>query len=102
VLLNDNKNAKIAFYNAYKIQPNNLLAIEELTKTSFDLGDFSDTVLYGNQYITANPNNENIHELVAYMCLINNDKKRANLFAKRGLNYFPANPNLNKIIEDTQ
>lgn len=102
VLLNDNKNAKIAFYNAYKIQPNNLLAIEELTKTSFDLGDFSDTVLYGNQYITANPNNENIHELVAYMCLINNDKKRANLFAKRGLHYFPANPNLNKIIVDTQ
>ena len=102
ILMNDNKNAKNAFYNAYKLQPNNLLAIEELTKTSFDLGDFSDTVYYGNLYIKSNPNNENIHELVAYMCLINKDLKSANMYAKRGLQYFPANPNLNKIIADTQ
>ena len=102
VLLNDNRNAKNAFYNAYKLQPNNILAIEELTKTSFDLGDFSDTVYYGNLYLNTNPNNENIHELVAYMCLINNDLLNANRYAKRGLKFYPANPNLNKIIVDTQ
>ena len=102
ILLNDNKNAKKAFFNAYKIQPNNLLAIEELTKTSFDLGEFSDTVFYGNLYIEANPANENIHELVAYICLLNKDLKSANTYAKRGLKFFPSNPNLNKIIADTQ
>ena len=98
----NNKNAKNAFYNAYKLQPNNLLAIEELTKTSFDLGDFSDTVYYGKMYLKLNPINENIHELVAYMYLINKDFKNANYYAKTGLKYYPSNPNLNKIIVDTQ
>ena len=102
VLMNDNKNAKNAFYNAFRLQPKNLLAIEELTKTSFDLGDFSDTVYYGKMYLKLNPINENIHELVAYMYLINKDFKNANYYAKTALKYYPSNPNLNKIIVDTQ
>lgn len=102
VLMNDNINAKNAFYNAFKLQPKNLLAIEELTKTSFDLGNFSDTVYYGSMYLKLNPINENIYELVAYMYLINKDFIKAKYYAKLGLKYYPNNYNLNKIIVDTQ
>lgn len=100
ISLNDNYNAKKAFLSAYKILPKNPLVLEELTKTCFDLGQKEETEYYGNKYLDMNPNNENIHELVAYICLLNKDFLKTNYYAKRGLKYFPNNPNLNKMVVD--
>ncbi len=101
ITLNDNVNAKQAFLKAHKILPNNILALEELTKTCFDLGQKEETEYYGNKYLAINPRNENIQELVAYICLLNKDYQKTYSYAKRGLQYFPNNPNLNKMIVDS-
>lgn len=100
ITINDNRGAKNAFLRANEILPNNLLALEELTKTSFDLGEKEATVNYGNQYLALNPNNENIHELVAYSCFLTKEYDATISYAKRGLEYFPANQNLNQMIID--
>lgn len=96
--LQDFGNAKIAFEQSYKIDPENMLVLEELTKTSFDLKQKSDTEYYGNKYIEKDKNNENIHELVAYIMFINNEKIKAKEYAERGLIYFPNNKNLQGIL----
>ena len=101
IALNDNYNAKKAFLMAYKILPKNPLVLEELTKTCFDLGQKEETEYYGNKYLEMNPNKENIHELVAYIFLLNKDFLKTNYYAKRGLKYFPNNSNLNKMIVDS-
>lgn len=101
ITINDNRGAKNAFLQAYKILPNNLLALEELTKTSFDLGEKEATVNYGNQYLALNPNNENIHELVAYSYFLNKEYDITISYAKRGLDYYPNNQNLNQMIVDS-
>jgi tetratricopeptide (TPR) repeat protein len=101
ISLNDNYNAKKAYLKAYKILPKSPLVLEELTKTSFDLGQKEDTEFYGNKYLEINPNNENVNELVAYICLLHKDYAKTNYYAKRGLKYFPNNPNLNKMVIDS-
>lgn len=101
ISLNDNTNAKIAYLKAYKILPKSPLVLEELTKTSFDLGQKEETEFYGNKYLEMTPNNENINELVAYICLLHKDYVKTNYYAKRGLKYFPNNPNLNKMVVDS-
>lgn len=101
ISLNDNYNAKKAYLKAYKILPKSPLVLEELTKTSFDLGQKEDTEFYGNKYLEINPNNENVNELVAYICLLHKDYAKTNFYAKRGLKYFPNNPNLNKMVVDS-
>ena len=100
IALNDNNNAKKAFLNAYIILPKNPLVLEELTKTCFDLGQKEETEYYGNKYLEMNPRNENIHELVAYIFLLNKDFLKTNFYASRGLKYFPKNQNLNKMVID--
>lgn len=99
--LQDFKNAKLAFEQSYKIDPENILVLEELTKTSFDLKQKSDTEFYGNKYIEKDKHNENIHELVAYIMFINNEKVKAKEYAERGLNYFPNNQNLQGIFRES-
>lgn len=101
ISLNDNNNAKKAYLKAYKLLPKSPLVLEELTKTSFDLGQKEDTEFYGNKYLEINPNNENVNELVAYICLLHKDYAKTNFYAKRGLKYFPNNPNLNKMVVDS-
>lgn len=101
ISLNDNANAKKAYLKAYKLLPKSPLVLEELTKTSFDLGQKEDTEYYGNKYLEINPNNENVNELVAYICLLHKDYAKTNFYAKRGLKYFPNNPNLNKMVVDS-
>ena len=101
VMQKDFVNAKKAFFEAYKLQPENLLSLDELTKRSFDLKDKEETVKYGNLYLKINPYNENIHELVAYICLLNKDFISTKKYAERGLSYFPANENFKHMIIDS-
>lgn len=96
--LRDFQGAKNAFEKAYQIKPENLLVLEELCKTSFDLKLKEDTESYGNLYLDKNPNNENLHELVAYTMLINKEPIKAKEYAERGLRYYPANKNLQGIL----
>jgi tetratricopeptide (TPR) repeat protein len=101
VVQKDYVNAKKSFLAAYNLQPENLLSLDELTKRSFDLKQKEETVKYGNLYLKINPYNENIHELVAYICLLNKDFISTKKYAERGLFYFPNNENFKHMIIDS-
>lgn len=101
VVLHEYNNAKKSFFEAYKLQPENLLALDELTKVCFDLGNKEDTVRFGNLYLDIDPYNEKIHEFVSYICLLNKDFESTKKYAERGLNYFPNNENFKHMIIDS-
>jgi tetratricopeptide (TPR) repeat protein len=101
VVQHDYLKAKKAFVEAYKLQPENILALEELTRLCFDLKQKEETVYYGNLYLKTNPTNEKINEFVAYICLLNKDFVSAKKYAERGLLYFPNNENFKHMIIDS-
>jgi tetratricopeptide (TPR) repeat protein len=101
VVQQDYLKAKKAFVDAYKLQPENILALEELTRLCFDLKQKEETVYYGNLYLKTNPANEKINEFVAYICLLNKDFVSAKKYAERGLIYFPNNENFKHMIIDS-
>lgn len=101
VVLHDFQNAKKSFFEAFKLQPENLLALDELTKICFDLGNKEETVRFGNLFLEINPYNEKIHEFVSYICLLNKDFESTKKYAERGLNYFPNNENFKHMIIDS-
>ncbi len=101
VVQHDYLKAKKAFVEAYKLQPENILALEELTRLCFDLKQKEETVYYGNLYLKINPYNEKINEFVAYICLLNKDFVGAKKYAERGLIYFPKNENFKHMIIDS-
>lgn len=101
VVLHDFQNAKKSFFEAYKLQPENILALDELTKVCFDLGQKEDTVRFGNLYLDIDPYNEKIHEFVSYICLLNKDFESTKKYAERGLSYFPNNENFKHMIIDS-
>ncbi len=98
----DFENAKKYLLNAYVLDNENLFVLEELTKTCFELKLVNQMEYFGNKYLKFVPNNENIHELMAYLCLINNKKQKAKLYAERGLKFFPNNNNLQMVLRDSQ
>lgn len=92
--------AKQSLLEAYRLDTANLFVLEELAKTSFDLEDADDTEKYANAFLAAEPRNENVHEILAYIMLVNHRKARAKTYAERGLLYFPGNRNLQMIVRD--
>lgn len=100
--LGDFENAKKYLLNAYVLDRENLFVLEELTKTCFELKQVNQMEYFGNKYLKYFPNNENIHELMAYLCLVSNKKQKAKLYAERGLKVFPNNNNLRMVLRDSQ
>jgi hypothetical protein len=101
ILLNEFENAKEAFVKAVEIDSESLIALDELTKTCFDLNLVTETEYYANKYIAIDPSNEHIHDLVAYIMLKNGQKIKAQYYAERGLQYFPNGQNLRMIYFDS-
>lgn len=100
ILAQNFKKAFISFEKAYQIVPKNILVLEELVKTAFDLKMKNETVYYGRKYLSIAPNNVQIHELVAYMCLLNKDLELTRYFAKNALKLFPTNQNFKQMLID--
>jgi len=98
----DFENAKKYLLNAYVLDRENLFVLEELTKTCFELKQVNQMEYFGNKYLKYVPNNENLHELMAYLCLVSNKKQHAKLYAERGLKVFPNNNNLRMVLRDSQ
>lgn len=95
-------NAKKYLLNAYVLDNENLFVLEELTKTCFELRQVNQMEYFGNKYLQYVPNNENVHELMAYLCLMTNKKQHAKFYAERGLKFFPNNNNLRMVLRDSQ
>ncbi len=95
-------NAKKYLLNAYVLDNENLFVLEELTKTCFELRQVNQVEYFGNKYLQYVPNNENVHELMAYLCLMSNKKQNAKFYAERGLKFFPNNNNLRMVLRDSQ
>lgn len=96
----DHAHAKEALLGAYQLDSTNLFVLEELAKTSFELKQVAETEKYANLFLVKEPANENVHEILAYIMLINGRKPEAKKYAQRGLGYFPANKNLNMMLRD--
>lgn len=94
------KKAFVSFQKAHQIVPKNILALEELVKTAFDLKMKDETVYYGKKYLALAPNNVQIHELVAYICLLNNDLELTRFFATKANKLFPENTNFKQMLID--
>ncbi|MTW38127.1 tetratricopeptide repeat protein, partial [Streptococcus pneumoniae] len=56
ILAQNFKKAYISFEKAHQIVPKNILALEELVKTAFDLKMKNETVYYGRKYLSIAPN----------------------------------------------
>lgn len=96
----DYVNAKTALLGAYGQDSTNLFVLEELAKTSFELKQADETAKYANLFLAKQPMNENVHEVLTYIMLMNNRKAEARQYAQRGLSYFPAGKNLNMMLRD--
>lgn len=101
VLAQNFKKAYISFKKAHQIVPKNILALEELVKTAFDLKMKNETVYYGEKYLEIAPNNVQIHELVAYICLLNKDMELTRYFATKASRLFPENKNFKQMLIDS-
>ena len=100
ILAQNFKKAYVSFEKAHQIVPKNSLALEELVKTAFDLKMKNETVYYGRKYLSIAPNNVQIHELVAYICLLNKDMELTRYFASRANKLFPENKNFTQMLID--
>jgi tetratricopeptide (TPR) repeat protein len=102
VLKNDYAAAFTAFENAYKLVPENPLAIDELVKCSFDLNRPKQTIMYGEKFLKIIGPHEKTIELMAYIALKNQLFHAANKWAQIGKRNFPSNPNFPRLIADSQ
>jgi hypothetical protein len=100
ILAQNFKKAFDSFEKAHQIVPKNIFALEELVKTAFDLKMKNETVFYGKKYLSISPNNVQIHELVAYICLLNKDMELTRYFASRANKLFPDNENFKQMLID--
>lgn len=98
----DYRNAGPALLDAHKLDSTNLFVLEELAKVSFELKDVEQTERYANLFLTKEPLNENVHEILAYIMITSGHKEKAKTYAERGLMYFPQNRNLQMMLRDSQ
>ncbi len=94
--------AKVYLDKAHRLDSNNLFVLEELAKTCFDLNLPQETERYANAYLVQFPQNENMHEILAYTVFKQADYAKAKRYALRGLSYFPKGRNLNGLLADIE
>lgn len=94
--------AKQKLNDALILDSTNLFALEAITKVCFELNQALETELYANRYLSFIPQNENIHELLAFIMFTNKQYEKAHTYAKRGLNYFPSGTNLLPLLKDIE
>lgn len=92
--------AKVYLTNALQLDSTNLFVLEELAKTCFDLNLPDETERYANAYLKQFPQNENLHEILAYTLFKRGNYIQAKQYAERGLSYFPASKNLSLLLVD--
>ncbi|MFM7006933.1 MAG: tetratricopeptide repeat protein [Flavobacteriales bacterium] len=102
VLKNDYAAAFTAFENAYKLVPENPLAIDELVKCSFDLNRTKETIFYGEKLLLIVGPQEKTVELMAFQALTTQDFSAAQKWSKYGIKHFAGNPNFNRLLQDAQ
>jgi hypothetical protein len=94
--------AKVHLTNAFELDSSNLFVLEELAKTCFDLNLDGETERYANAYLKQFPQNENLHEILAYTLFKKGDYSKAKQYAERGLISFPSSKNLNLLLVDIE
>ncbi len=102
VFLENYREAKNAFEVAYKLEPNALISLNELVKTSFDLSEYADVIKYGKLYLEKNKNDYIIYELVAYSAYLVKDYQLAKSLIVEGLGFYPNNQNLKGLFIDVK
>lgn len=92
--------AKQSLEQALKIDSNNVFALESMAKVCFELKLLDETDKYANSYLIQEPNNENVHEILTYIFLINENYEKAKIYAARGLQFFPNSVMLQRMYQD--
>lgn len=102
VLNNDYQSASSSFENAYRLVPNNPLALDELVKCSFDLNRTKETIFFGQKLVQIIGPNEKTIELMAFQALTTQDFPAAKKWSKYGMKHFPGNPNFSRLLQDAE
>lgn len=102
VLNNDYQSASFSFENAYRLVPNNPLALDELVKCSFDLNRTKETIFFGQKLVQIIGPNEKTIELMAFQALTTQDFAAAKKWSKYGMKHFPGNPNFSRLLQDAK
>jgi tetratricopeptide (TPR) repeat protein len=92
--------AKQSLNQALKIDSNNIFALESMAKVCFELKLQEETEKYANRYLILEPQNENVHEILTYIFLINGQFDKAKQYASRGLQFFPNSIMLQRMYQD--
>ena len=100
VLMENYRAAKSAFLEAHRLEPDAIISLDELVKTSFDLEAYEDVIQYGKRYLSQSKSSEVIYELVAYSAFLIRDFELSTTIIKEGLMYHPNNQNLNGLLLD--
>ncbi len=100
VLMENYSAAKSAFLEAHRLEPDAIITIDELVKTSFDLEQYKDVIQYGKRYLSQSKSSEVIYELVAYSAFLISDFELSKAIIEEGLMYHPNNQNLNGLLLD--
>ncbi len=100
IVLENYGEAKRAFLKAHKLEPDAIISLDELVKTSFDLEEYEDVIKYGKLYLSQSNRSEVIYELVAYSAFLIRDFELSTAIIKEGLMYHPNNQNLHGLLMD--
>jgi hypothetical protein len=92
--------AKLVLEKALSIDSVNLFALESMAKVCFELGDVQQTEKYANRYLMKQPYNENVHEILIYIMLINRLYDNAYLYANRALKFYPSSSIIKQMKDD--
>jgi tetratricopeptide (TPR) repeat protein len=100
--LSDFNQAKKYLEKSLQLQPQNLLGLELMVMTSYNLQLLTETEYYANQFISQNHDNLNIHQLLVNAMVITGNKEKAIIYANRALTYFPKEATLLKMLTDAK
>ncbi len=100
--LSDFNQAKKYLEKSLQLQPQNLLGLELMVMTSYNLQLLTETEYYANQFISQNHDNLNIHQLLVNAMVITGNKEKAIIYANRALAYFPKEATLLKMLADAK
>lgn len=100
--LNNFTQAREKLIVALQLDQDNLFALELMVLTCYNLQSLIETEYYANRYISLNPKNSSIHQLLINAMLITKTKDKALIYAKRATEQLPNDKNIQQMFDAAQ
>ncbi|TAE90046.1 MAG: hypothetical protein EAY81_01315, partial [Bacteroidetes bacterium] len=100
--LNNFTQARDKLIAALQLDPGNLYALELMVLTSYNMQSIIETEYYANMYISINPKNSSIHQLLINAMLITKTTDKALIYAKRAAEQLPNDKDIQQMLDAAQ